>query len=117
MENGPVPGNESNATVVRAIADQLFETWQLKQQQYEKKRNLWLGSLPAWMALVLSALALLWNAAVISARVGDNTRRIDQLEVDRRQEIVDSKESAAALARIESKVDLMREQVTSPRKP
>lgn len=99
--------DSGNAEVVRAIADQLFTTWSMKQEQQQKSRQFWSGSLPAWAAVVLSLATLAWQVGVTAQRINDNSRRIEQLEADNRQAAVDERTSAQSLARIEAKVDLL----------
>ena len=67
-------GNESQN---RIIAEQLFTVWTNEQTRTTRR---WTGSMPAWIACVLSIGLLIWNAAVISGNVAQNTRRIDQIE-------------------------------------
>lgn len=94
-------GNESQN---RKIADQLFTTWTEEQTRTAKR---WAGSLPAWVACILSIGLLIWNAAVISVNVAQNTRRIDQIEANERQNDGDNRQLIDRMARIEAKVDII----------
>lgn len=96
-------GNEAQN---RAVARQLFSAWENEQ---ERKIGKWGTALPAWIACVLSIGVLIWNAAVISGEVAENTRRIEQIERERRQEAGDNRLMIERMARIEAKVDLILE--------
>lgn len=92
-------GNESQ---VRAIADQLgrqmFEQW--KREQEADRRPLSLTSITSAAALAISAGTMIWQAAITTQRVNENTRRIEKIEAfgfDRN------------FARLEAKVDLLIE--------
>lgn len=98
-------GNEAQN---RVIARQLFDVW--TAEQAAKAKTHWLnGSIPAWIACALSLGMLVWNAAVISGDVADNTRRVTQLEVDQRRSEGDSRQVIERMARIEAKLDLILE--------
>jgi hypothetical protein len=56
---------------------------------------------------VLSICLLIWNAAVISGSVAQNTRRIDQIEANERQSDGDNRQMIDRMARIEAKVDII----------
>ena len=58
-------------------------------------------------SLILSIGLLIWNAAVISGNVADNTRRITQLESDKRESETDTRGLIDRMARIEAKIDII----------
>jgi hypothetical protein len=102
-----MPDGAGNETQVRAVAEQLFSTWAAKQELENKRRNLIYGSLPAWIACILSVIAVLWQAAITTQRVNENTRRVEQLEILQREQDRSDKATIQQLARIEAKVDLV----------
>lgn len=96
-------GNESQG---RKIARQLFSVWS-EEQESAQKRSARIGSVPAWVACVLSIGLLIWNAAVISGNVSDNTRRITALEANQSQSDRDGRQMIDRMARIEAKIDII----------
>jgi hypothetical protein len=94
-------GNEEQS---RLIGEQLFDVWVSRQ---DRKSPRWHGSLPAWIACVLSIGLLIWNAAVISGNVADNTRRISQIESDQRDATHANSNMIDRMARIEAKIDII----------
>lgn len=102
-----MPPPSGNETQVRAIADSLFDAWQANQEVKNKHRSLIYGSIPAWIACALSVLAVLWQAAITTQRVNENTRRIAQLEVSDQERSREDKATTQQLARIEAKMDLI----------
>lgn len=98
---------DGNDTQVRAIADSLFTAWQANQDAENKRRNLIYGSIPAWVACALSVTAVLWQAAITTQRVNENTRRIAQLELNDQEQSREDKATTQQLARIEAKMDLI----------
>lgn len=94
-------GNESQN---RIIARQMFAAW---SEEQEARRTKLSGSLPAWIACVLSLLGLAWSAAVISSDVSENRRRIEALEIKQDKTATDSTQVLDRLARIEAKLDIM----------
>jgi hypothetical protein len=94
-------GNDSQN---RRIANQLFDVWE------ERRGSKWLnGSAPAWIACALSLAAVLWNAAIISGNVAENTRRIDAVETEQQRAAGDSRQVIERMARIEAKLDIVLE--------
>lgn len=102
MAGVPDPNEAAN----RKIARQLFSIW---SEEQEAKRSRLSGSAPAWIACALSLCAVIWNAAVISGDVGDNTRRITAIELEQRSQASDNREIIERMARIEAKLDLVVE--------
>jgi hypothetical protein len=100
----PPNGNEAQ---VRAIADTLFDSWQANQEAENKRRSLIYGSIPAWVACALSITAVLWQAAITTQRVNENTRRVEQLERSDQERSREDKATTQQLARIEAKMDLI----------
>jgi len=93
------PGNTAQT---RIIAHQLFEAWKAEQG---KQRASW----PAWMALGLSIVGIVFGAGSLRSDVATANTRIEKLE-----QRADSQERVAAeandrLARIETKLDLALE--------
>lgn len=97
----PLDGNESST---RKIAKQLFSIWQEEQEAKGRRLS---GSLPAWIACVLSLGMLVWNGAVISSDVSESRRRIEALEIKQDQTAAASAQVIDRLARIEAKLDMM----------
>lgn len=100
---GVTDPNEASA---RKIARQLFSIW---SEEQEAKRSRLSGSLPAWIACVLSLAAVIWNAAVISGDVSENSRRIDKIEVEQQRQATDNRQIIERMARIEAKLDIVLE--------
>jgi hypothetical protein len=96
-----------NDTQIRAIADSLFESWEARQEIDQKRRSLIYGSIPAWVACALSITAVLWQAAITTQRVNENTRRVEQLERSDQERSREDKATTQQLARIEAKMDLI----------
>jgi hypothetical protein len=96
---------DGNKAQNRKIAEQLFSVWAESEKRISPPRLM--GSLPAWIACVLSICLLIWNAAVISGSVAQNTRRIDQIEANERQSDGDNRQMIDRMARIEAKVDII----------
>jgi hypothetical protein len=96
-------GNEAQN---RKIANQLFDAW-TEGEESNRKRRILVGSIPAWVACVLSIGLLVWNAAVISGNVADNTRRITQIEADQRDAGRANSNMIDRMARIEAKIDII----------
>lgn len=85
---------DGNETQSRVIAKQLFSVWAAEQDSRTRR---WLnGSVPAWVACLLSVATLIWGAAVLASDVAENRRRIELVEADKVGE---------RLARIETKLD------------
>lgn len=95
---------DANETQARRMANQLFDVWR------ERQGSKWLnGSAPAWIACVLSLAAVLWNAAIISGNVAENTRRIDAIETEQKRAANDGRQVIERMARIEAKLDIVLE--------
>jgi len=91
-----------NAAQVRIVAYQLFEAWKAEQG---KQRASW----PAWMALSLSIVGIVFGAGSLRSDVATANTRIEKLE-----QRADSQDRGASLAndrlaRIETKLDLALE--------
>lgn len=114
-DRGTVDEYDGNESQGRRIARQLFAAWS-EEQDVASKRRVLVGSIPAWVACVLSIGLLVWNAAVISGNVADNTRRISQLETDQRQSEGDNRQIIERMARIEAKLDIIVEDKTGGRR-
>lgn len=95
---------DGNEAAVRIIGNQLFDIWEERQKQ-EKGRLP--ASVPAWIGCILAVAGLIWSAAVISGNVSENTRRIDRVEIEVRQQAGDNRQLAEQMARIEAKVDII----------
>lgn len=100
----PPNGNDAQ---VRAIADSLFDSWQANQDAENKRKSLIYGSIPAWVACALSITAVLWQAAITTQRVNENTRRVEVLERSDQERSREDKATTQQLARIEAKMDLI----------
>jgi len=98
----PEDGNQSQ---VRAIGDQLFDAWEEKQN----RKSMLHGSLPAWIACILSLGAVLWQAAITSSDVSENRRRIEAIEAQQLTQSNDDRSVIDRLARIEAKLDVVAE--------
>jgi hypothetical protein len=90
---------DGNNEQTRIVAEQLFTVWETRQQGSLKKFVS--GSVPAWIACFLSLGGLVWNAAVISRDVAQNTEDIKELKQGNVGE---------RLVRIETKIDQLTEQ-------
>lgn len=98
---------DGNNTQIRAVADQLFDSWQAHQEAESKRKTLIYGAIPAWVACALSITAVLWQAAITTQRVNENTRRVEQLERSDQERSREDKATTQQLARIEAKMDLI----------
>lgn len=97
--NAPDPGNGAQ---VRIVAHQLFQEWKAEQG---KQRASW----PAWMALGISIVGIVFGAGALRTEVATATTRIEKLE-----QRADAQDRGAGqvndrLARIETKLDLALE--------
>lgn len=99
--------DEANEAAVRRIAKQLFDVWEAKQAEKQDKVP---GSWPAWLALVLSAGALIWAGGGHQWQITDNTRRIEAVEVRQAAQATDNQQVLQRLASIEAKLDLITEE-------
>lgn len=93
------PGNGAQ---VRLVAHQLFQEWKAEQG---KQRASW----PAWMALGLSIIGIVFGAGSLRSDVATANTRIEKLE-----QRADGQDRGATqvndrLARIETKLDLALE--------
>src|SRR5688572_13686101 len=95
-----------NDAQVRTVAEQLFDVWQSRQEAEQKLRSRWVGSAPAWIACVLSVIAVFWQAGVTTQSISDTIRRVDGIEAYLREKDREDKLTMQQLARIEAKVDL-----------
>lgn len=95
--------SRADALQTRAVGEQLFSIWEAKQDRKSKLQ----GSLPAWAACALSVGTVLWQAAITSGNVEDNTRRVEQVEIELRSQQQDDRVVIERLARIEAKLDLI----------
>lgn len=102
---GSINGNEEQAQrVARLIAD----AFRNQQEPFElPDRGRWQASAPAWIACALSILAVLWQAAVTTQRVNENTRRIERVEAEILAAQANDRIVIERLARIEAKVDVI----------
>lgn len=98
---------DGNDAQIRAVANTLFDSWQAHQEVENKRKSLIYGSIPAWVACALSILAVLWQAAITTQRVNENTRRIVSLEANDAERSREDKATTQQLARIEAKMDLI----------
>lgn len=77
----------------------------------EARKSAWAsilqGSLPAWIACVLSISCLIWQAAITTQKVNENNRRIMVLESGQQEQAKDNRDIGNRLASIEAKLDLM----------
>lgn len=98
------PANEAQA---RIIAKQLFDVWKAEEAEKQSKVP---GSWPAWLALVLSAGALIWAGGGHQWQITDNTRRIEAVEDSQARQATDNQQVLQRLASIEAKLDLITEE-------
>jgi len=99
---------DANETQARRMANQLFDVWSERKEQSAGPK--WLsGSAPAWVACLLSLAAVLWNAAIISQNVAENSRRITAVEIEQQRAATDSRQVIERMARIEAKLDIVLE--------
>lgn len=96
---------DGNQAQVRVIGEQMFDIWEDKQ----KRKSMLHGSLPAWIACVLSLGAVLWQAAITSSDVNENRRRIEAIEAQQLTQANDNRAVIDRLARIEAKLDVVAE--------
>lgn len=91
-----------NAAQVRLVEHQLFQEWKAEQG---KQRASW----PAWTALGLSIVGIVFGAGSLRSDVATANTRIEKLE--QRADGADRSASLAndRLARIETKLDLVLE--------
>ena len=96
------PNDAQAQRVARLMADAF-------KADTQPQTSRWVGSAPAWIALLVSLAGIVWQAAVTTGRVNDNTRRVEQVERDQRAQQADSRVVIERLARIEAKLDLITE--------
>jgi len=99
--------DEANEAAARRIAKQLFDIWEAKQAEKQQKVP---GSWPAWIAMVLSAAALIWAGGGHQWQITDNTRRIEAVEDRQAKQAAGNEEVLQRLASIEAKLDLITEE-------
>ena len=101
----PDTGNDAQ---VRAVAEQLFATWQAKQEQAAKETKRWFGgNLGSWLA----AVALTVSAIAAGAKTHDLADDANTRSISNERSIAAMKaDTSDRLARIETKIDLMMEE-------
>ena len=94
--------DDGNTAQTRVIANQMFDIWEARQG---KRRASW----PAWAALGLSIVGIVFAAGSLRSDVATATTRIDKLE--QRADAQDRTATSVAerLGRIETKLDLALE--------
>ena len=103
----PDSGNSAQSEQVRAIAEQLFETWKREQAREAKETRRWFGSsIPGWLGaigLIVSVILAGGYTHVLAtdanARSLKNENSIATLKAD----------NSDRLARIETKIDVLME--------
>ncbi len=100
----PSSGNEAQ---VRAIAEQLFETWKADQDRAAKENRRWFGgNIAGW----LGALAVLVSAIAVGAKTHDLANDANARSIANERSIASMKaDTSDRLARIETKIDLLME--------
>lgn len=93
-------GLDGNEEQSKRAAEHMLEVWDAKRAREKPEGVSWKGSAPGWIALALSAGTVLFNVGILSQNVADNERRIARFE---------SAGLESAIARLESKVDLLVE--------
>ena len=97
-------GNEAQA---RIIARQLFDIWKAENGE---QRSRWYASAPAWMALFISVAGAIWMGGVQAQVVDSNSRRIDALEKNEREDASGQQQMLQRMASMEAKIDLLIEE-------
>ena len=95
---------QANIAQTKLVGEQLFAIWEARQGE---KTTRWQGSVPAWVACILSITAVVWQAAVTTGNVSENRRRIEATEIKLEAQASDSRGVIDRLARIEAKLDLI----------
>lgn len=99
---------DGNLAQSRVIAKQLFDVWKAEQETAaarNSQNSRFVASFPAWMACALSLSTLIYVAGGMGATVNNNTRRIDALEMNDREQDRNYAAIMAKLGNIEGKLD------------
>jgi hypothetical protein len=103
--------SEADSIQIKAILNQAFDVWAAKRDEEDAKRKqeeklrVLGGSIPAWVACVLSILGIVMLAGGTNQRVNDTERRVGSLEVRDNQRQQDYATILARLGNIEGKLD------------